>query len=178
MNSERYRSSLVIDKTWCGSALSPDEYIHVSLCLTELQLVVEIDAPFYSDPPPNGPAGTTWALWEHEVVEVFILGDSESCLEVELGPYGHYLLLLLHGQRNIIARDLPMVFHQEIEGGRWHGRCQIARKWLPEGELKANAYAIHGAGEERVYQACYALEGEQPDFHQFSAFRPVHWVEG
>jgi hypothetical protein len=175
---ERFKSRLVIDKTWCGCALSEDEHAHLSLHLSETQLVIDVDAPFYCDPSPDGPVGTTWALWEHEVMEIFILGEQERYLEVELGPYGHYLLLLLEGQRNIIARDLPMKFHREIEGGRWRGRSEIERKWLPKGDLKVNAYGIHGQGEERVHQACYALVGDRPDFHQLSACRPIRWTEG
>ena len=34
-------------------------------------------------------------------------------------------------------------------------------------------YAIHGVGEDRVYEALYESRGPQPDFHRLEKFRPV-----
>ena len=55
-------------------------------------LRVAVDAPAHGDPPPctpeGGPApvGATWALWDHEVVELFVLGADDHYTELELGP--------------------------------------------------------------------------------------------
>lgn len=42
------------------------------------------------------------------VVEMFFLNDNEEYLEVELGPWGEHLLLLLKGERNTINHSLPL----------------------------------------------------------------------
>lgn len=42
------------------------------------------------------------------VVEMFFLNDKEEYLEVELGPWGEHLLLLLKGERNTINHSLPL----------------------------------------------------------------------
>lgn len=42
------------------------------------------------------------------VVEMFFLNDKDEYLEVELGPWGEHLLLLLKGERNTINHSLPL----------------------------------------------------------------------
>ena len=39
------------------------------------RLTIEMDAPYFDDPAPTDPIGTTWALWNYEVVELFLVGD-------------------------------------------------------------------------------------------------------
>ena len=118
--------------------------------LQDEALVIEVDAPFYADPAPKGPPGSTWALWEHEVVEVFLMGQGESYTEVELGPHGHHLVLRLLGRRNIVERELPIEFEAHVEGDRWKGRARVPNSCLPDPILRLNAYAIHGTGAGRI----------------------------
>lgn len=42
------------------------------------------------------------------VVEMFFLNKNDEYLEVELGPWGQHLLLLLQGERNAIKHSLPL----------------------------------------------------------------------
>lgn len=42
------------------------------------------------------------------VVEMFFLNKNDEYLEVELGPWGQHLLLLLKGERNAIKHSLPL----------------------------------------------------------------------
>ena len=71
---EDARPNLAIDRTWDGQHIGDDEAVELRLSQRGDTLRVEVDAPFHGDPPPPGPPGPTWALWEHEVVELFLLG--------------------------------------------------------------------------------------------------------
>ena len=78
--------------------------------------------------PPPGPAGSTDELWNHEVVEVFIMGRAERYLEIEMSPHGHYLALKLQGARNIVTKEIPLDYHvirnkagPTLYGTRWTG---------------------------------------------------------
>jgi len=42
------------------------------------------------------------------VVEAFFLGTDDRYLEVEVGPHGHYLVLQLHGSRNLVRDHVPI----------------------------------------------------------------------
>ena len=144
---------LQITADWRGLAVPPDEHVQVWVERDQDGLVVSVEAPFHGDPPPNGPPGPTWALWEHEVVEVFLVGVGEPVpyLEVELGPHGHHLVLVLEGVRNAVRHSMELEYTASIEGDRWTGRARIPAGWLPPAPLRLNAYAIHGAGAERRY---------------------------
>jgi hypothetical protein len=80
---------------------------------------INIQAPFYDDPkPPGGVEGESYfKLWEHEVVEVFFLSHddcNDRYLEVEFGPYGQHLGLILDGTRNAIKHTFPMEYSAKI----------------------------------------------------------------
>lgn len=160
----------LVNRTWDGSLLDEDVVARVQLCLDPTHLVVVVDAPFHGDPPPGRPPGSTERLWEHEVVEVFLVGAEDDYLEVELGPHGHYLVLRLHGYRNVVARQLPLDYAVAISGQRWRGQGRLPRSCVPQGVLRGNAFAIHGAGAERRHLAAHAVCGERPDFHRIAAF--------
>lgn len=169
---------LPIDLTWDGAPAEPGERALVRLRPEDEALRVEVEAPFHGDPPPEGQPGPTWALWEHEVVELFILGPDQRYLELELGPHGHHLLLLLHGRRTITERLLPLQLEVAVIGDRWTARAWLPWALLPPGPHHVNATAIHGQGEGRRYLSHVALGGEQPDFHRLEAFVPVPASDG
>jgi hypothetical protein len=113
-------------------------------------------------------------LWNHEVVELFIAGAGAAYLEVELGPWGHHLVLQLAGVRQPIAQALPMsVSTRRCGDQHWTGEARIPRAWLPAGPHRVNAYWISGVGERRVYGCHEPLPGSHPDFHQPDRFVPV-----
>jgi len=139
----------------------------VSLDLGSDQHVgLRIDAPFRQDPAPKDEVGPTWALWEHEVVELFLVGDGGDYLEIEVGPYGHYLILSLDKPRVISKKLLPAAVTSEISGARWTASVVFSVDLLPEQICRANAFAIHGLGPDRTYLAHSSLPAEKPDFHQ------------
>ena len=165
---------IVIDQLWDGQPARADETVTVRLeGGGDDFLLLHIDAPFHGDPAPEAPAGPTWALWEHEVVELFVLGLNERYLEVEVGPHGHHLVLRLVGVRNATERLLPLAVDARIDGDRWTATAWIPRGYLPTGASHLNATAVHGVGEARRYLSWAPLPGDAPDFHRIEAFRAV-----
>ncbi|XP_072171346.1 UPF0462 protein C4orf33 homolog [Diadema setosum] len=145
-------------------------------------IIIEVVAPFYDDPPPPVPSGSSQpGLWDYEVVEAFFLGEEDKYLEVEICPHGQYLVLQLHGARNIIKEGLPLEFVALIQDDRslWRGSAKLPAAYLPGGLRRFNAYAIHGTGAEREYESLYPAEGGKhdcPDFHRLEYFRDVDWT--
>jgi len=132
-----------------------------------------VDAPFHGDPPPAAAPGPVDRLWDYEVVELFLLGEDERYLEIELGPGGHHLVLALAGRRELVASGLPLDFAAHIDGARWSGRASLPLHRLPPGLRAANAYAIHGTGPARRHLAAHPVPGPLPDFHRLDAFPPL-----
>jgi len=160
----------VIGNFWNGERASPGEHVTLRAQLDPQRLTVEVDAPFHDDPPPTAPRGRCDGLWEFEVVELFLVGENERYLEIELGAHGHYLLLELSGPRRVVRSDLECDYDVSRRGARWSGRAAIARDLLPPGLRRWNAFAIHGLGPGRRYLAAHPLPGERPDFHRIADF--------
>src|SRR5690606_15598739 len=142
-----------------------DEAVDVRLAWVRGGLGLWVDAPLHGDPPPAAPPGATDHLWEHEVVEVFLAGRPTAdgripYTEVEIGPWGHHLVLRLRGVRQVEARGLPLALEVTRSGRRWRAEAVLDRIHLPDLPLFANAYAIHGQGAVRRYLAWNAVPGE------------------
>lgn len=168
---ETYR--LNVDRNWDGSPAAPNERVEIVFSLEAGSVAVEVDAPFYGDPPPSGPAGEKDGLWNHEVVELFLLGKDGRYLEIELGPHGHFLILELHGVRKVSGRLAPAYCATRIDGSRWHGLLKLT----PDAALlpftHANGYAMHDEENTRRHLAASPVPGERPDFHQPARFIPL-----
>lgn len=161
-----------ITHLWDGTPGRPDEAVTVEVTLGA-QLAIHVDAPLHGDPAPAGPPGPTWMLWEHEVVELFVLGAGGAYTEIEIGPHGHHLVLQLDGVRSIAARELPLSLTVDTRDGRWRATAALDAALLPAGPHRVNAYAIHGVGDARRYLAWAPVPGDGPDFHRLEHFRPV-----
>jgi hypothetical protein len=170
--------TLLISSTWDGNALRAAEISEVRFFKENGELTVLVDAPFFGDPPPPAKPGPTDELWEHEVVELFLLGRDERYLEIELGPHGHHLVLQLHGRRNVTAKGLPIRYETEILGQRWRGAALVPLSYLPPGIERANAYAMHGPPDHRRYSAAFPVPGATPDFHRLEGFGRIEWPPG
>lgn len=170
------RSGLVearIDRTWDGKEIPESDVAVVTLRFGDRRLEVEVDAPLNGDPPPPSAPGPTEALWNHEVVEVFLLGSS-GYLEVELGPHGHYLVMELGAPRVVETSLIPIEYSvRNREGSRWQARAVIENHWLPAGLDRFNAYRICGLTPQRRYLAAFPMPGEKPDFHKLECFGPL-----
>jgi hypothetical protein len=166
---------LIVASTWDGEPIDADERVRVRLRLTARDLRIAVRAPFHDDPPPPGEPGATDRLWEHEVVEIFIAGAAGEggavpYTEVELSPWGHHWVLQLHGVRRVVTSGLPLAFRTWRHGDAWLGAARLDRALLPPPPWRANAFAIHGTGDERRYLAATSLPGSHADFHQPERF--------
>ena len=161
---------LEIGSTWDGVPVGSGERVVITLSADPDSLRIAVEAPLHGDPPPPGPPGPCWALWEHEVVELFIVGADDHYTEVELSPHGHHLLLRLKGTRQITERMLPLHFHAHISGLRWSGVAALPWRLIPPAPRRINAFAIHGVGEQRRYLAATPVPGPAPDFHRLECF--------
>ena len=172
--ASRPACELIVASTWNGEAIPANEQVRVRLRLDARALRLAIDAPFHGDPPPSGAPGPTDWLWEHEVVELFVAGAADESgvpyTEIELSPWGHHLVLRLHGVRRRVAERLPIAFRARRRGDRWLGAARLDRALLPPPPWRVNAFAIHGTREARHYLAATPMPGESPDFHQPERF--------
>ncbi len=164
--------TLTVNQTWDGQPLAAPEQAVVELTARADGLHVRLDAPLHGDPPPPGLPGPTPGLWNHEVVEVFVLGPEAHYTEIEIGPMGHHLVLRLEGRRRPVAEGLPLRVSVGRSGSRWQADAFLAIEHLPPRPWSVNAYAIHGQGAQRRYLAAHAVPGPQPDFHRLDAFAP------
>jgi len=166
-------SSLEIVHDWRGQPIGQQEVVRFDLALDATALTIDVRAPLHGDPPPPGPAGSFDGLWNHEVVELFLLGDGEHYLEIELGPWGHYLVLELSGRRCVARSGGDIDFEVRRGHTGWTGRAVIPAAWIPKPVGLGNAYAIHGLGPARRYRALHPVSGPQPDFHRLEDFGPI-----
>lgn len=160
-----------IKHTWDGCPLETSA--HVRLQLEQEQeggLIVSVDAPFHDDPAPTSSVGSTWELWNHEVVELFLVRQDGSYLEIEIGPHGHFLVLDLSAPRVIRTRHLPATLTVTRTESRWSGRIEVQVECPLASIVRANAFAIHGTGDTRQFLAASPLPGIAPDFHQPERF--------
>ena len=97
------QESFLIEGTWDGQPIDHSP-ARLTLESGENQVTVRIEAPYFNDlAPPGGKAGEAFfKLWDYEVVEAFFLNSEEKYLELEFGPHGQHLMLMLNGNRNAI----------------------------------------------------------------------------
>lgn len=171
---------LQIQTTWNNVSIPKSHRVNVQLYL-DRDLTIRFASKFYNDPklPANTPIGIMDDLFNYEVVEVFLLGKDEQYLEVELGPFGQYLVLQLKGYRNVVKSKIKIdQVTCRIEDNHWNGTIVIPKSLLPPDITHLNAYAIYGSGDKRTYLALYpAPENNanytKPDFHRLELFQPT-----
>ncbi len=185
----RYRTNTMtmkfkIENLWNSVSITNHRPIEITLSSSNDKdhLLVEIDAPFFNDPPPisSSSPGPFPELWNYEVVELFFLSSSTNhYLELEFSPHGHYLVLLLTDRRKLLKQLLPLPFYQvEFPSkDRWIGRAHIPRSLFSGHVDRFNAYAIHGQAAQRTYESLYPanINSEQPDFHRLEFFQALNF---
>jgi hypothetical protein len=169
--------ALQTTSTWDGEQARTDEVANLTVSETSSGLVLGIDAPYHADPAPSSDVGSLWKLWDWEVVELFLLGSEDHYVEIEVGPHGHYLALLLEGERNIVGHGYVLDVTTSIVDSRWNATVHIPSRLLPSKPWRANAYAIHGVDTERRYLAMFPVPGPQPDYHRLAFFRSVDQLD-
>ena len=95
--------SFEIERTWDDKPIDHEPAV-VTLMSAEDDLIIKVTAPFFDDPAPDTDrkGEAFFKLWDYEVVEAFFLNNKEQYLELEFGPHGQHLSLLLNGNRNAI----------------------------------------------------------------------------
>ena len=159
-----------IASLWNGGPARGDEIVLVRVRALEGFLLIQVEAPFHKNPAPPLPKGPCWGLWDYEVVELFVVGSLDAYTEIELGPHGHHLVLKFQKRREAFESELPIDYSSEIQGDCWKGEARIPWSYLPEDPGGANAYAIHGEGEQRRFLSVFPVLGPDPDFHRIEQF--------
>lgn len=170
----------LIQTTWDNKPVSHEPTKVILQKSNKDEVIMEITAHFFNDPPaPDGKSGEPFnKLWDYEVVEAFFLGKEEKYLEVEFSPHGQHLLLFLSGAGNAIKMCLPVEYVARISGNSWHGVAKIPASYFPPSVYLFNAYAIHGSGDDRVYESLYPVQTghfENPNFHRLEFFRYIQF---
>ena len=162
---------LQIASTWDGQPAAADEVASIRLSRTAGGLRLDVDAPWHGDPSPPHAPGSCDGLWNFEVVELFLVSAAQRYLEIELGPYGHYLALRFDGIRHRVGLPLDLADLQcHRRSGRWSAVTDLPWTWLAAPIESVNAFAIHGQGPHRRYLAHAATGGESRNFHRLGAY--------
>jgi hypothetical protein len=88
-------------------------------------------------------------------------------------------ILLVNGVWSITSLYLRMSQLNELfvtadyDKQTWKGSAWIPLEYFPPGVSKFNAYAIHGVGDDRRYEALFPVPGDFPDFHRLHHFQPI-----
>eukprot|EP00095_Tigriopus_kingsejongensis_P007730 maker-scaffold1133_size60293-snap-gene-0.6 protein:Tk07730 transcript:maker-scaffold1133_size60293-snap-gene-0.6-mRNA-1 annotation:"upf0462 protein c4orf33-like protein" len=172
-------------KQWDGKDITDhDPKISATFEETNDGLRIQFSAPFFDDPKPSeSKAGEAfYQLWDFEVVEFFFLardGTDNHYLELEFGPHGQHLALLLTGDKTCLEHSLPLEYTSEIERDSmtWTGLVFVPYAYFPPGVTHFNVYGIHASGPKvppgsRVYEALFPVPGDGPNFHRTNHFGP------
>lgn len=161
-----------IESEWSGEALGDGFAVEVH------EGGVRVEGPFFGeDRRPEG-EGFCGRLWEHEVVEVFLAEEGGRYVEIEVGPFGHWLVLAFDGYRQGgVVHGVVNSVNVALNEGRWRGELSLERGWW-SGVLArsgvGNAFAIHGVGGRRRYCAAFVPgDGSRPDFHRRDTYRAL-----
>lgn len=178
------KAELVIARTWSGDPVAVAAQVVVAIENDAVH--VAVTAHFRGDPPPPGPPCALPGLWNFEVVELFIVGApyhrSAPYLELEVGPFGHWLAWSFSGYREKSAEHTVTPPDVRRDVSTWEAQWRLPIAALPPGPWRVNAFAIHGPPDARVYLAATSLGGERPDFHRVDEFvtsfvnQPTHGV--
>src|SRR5688500_4801168 len=103
------------------------------------------------------------------------MNEKGHYLEVEVGPHGHWLVLLFDGFRNCVktGEEIELDVINRIVFDTWVCDVEIPLAYVPANITRFNAYALHGEGDERHYEALGpVLDGslKKPDFHRKEYF--------
>ncbi|XP_046655409.1 uncharacterized protein LOC124348996 isoform X2 [Daphnia pulicaria] len=178
--------SFQIATSWKGKELLSNETVdlHVQLDASLTNLILNVSAPFYNDPAPEKTNGGPFAdLYKYEVVHLYLLGYPDlKYLEIELGPWGHYLVVFWNGYYNKVGSlDSPLKYSFNRFGSHWNGSATIPLTYLPPRVYAMNAHSTHGADEKRQSNSLYPVpEGSNqssPDYHNLKNYKFVDLTE-
>ncbi len=167
--------SLRITQLWDATTCPDDRlWAQVDLSQSPEGLLVRASAPLlHEQSVPEAPMGSRVdKLWEHDVVELFLVGPGHEYLELELGAGGHFLVLgfsSMRKQSNTYEKFHPIVRFERTAEKMWMSELILPWKMIPENLRALNAFAIQ-AGQ---FMAHTPVPGDKPDFHQPDYFSAV-----
>uniref|UniRef100_A0A915K3M9 Uncharacterized protein n=1 Tax=Romanomermis culicivorax TaxID=13658 RepID=A0A915K3M9_ROMCU len=180
--------NFVIDKTWDGEPVDHQPFrVHLEWVFQRQRgkphkraVKVTMEGPLFDDPPPADELGGFCPeLYNYECFEIFFANNRDQYLEVEIGPHGHFLVLLLNGRRQPFndGSELDLQIENVFVGADvWRSTFEIPLAYFPPNLSKFNAYALHGLGPERKYDALFPVTDgtyDEPDFHRLEFFQPL-----
>lgn len=157
-----------IQKLWNGEP-SPDERLWARVFLSQERagLRVRVVSPMLHEQSiPDAPMGTRVdGLWNHDVVEIFLVGPGHRYLEIELGAGGHFLVLGFESirRRSQAYEDFaPVVRYEKTHEKEWTSDVLIPWEMIPDNVRAVNMFAILSG----QFLAFSPVPGEKPDYHQ------------
>ncbi|KAI6212078.1 hypothetical protein M3Y96_00502100 [Aphelenchoides besseyi] len=177
--------SVCIDKTWDNKPIEDHDPISIQMNWLfqkmdgephKRAIRVQITATLFDDPEaPNDFCGPCSDLYNYECVELFFMNEQGQYLEVELGPHGHWLVLLHESYRKCFnnGEEIELEVQNRFDGDQWICTAEIPLAYLPGAVTRFNCYALHGSGENRHYEALGPMTDgllKTPDFHRKEYF--------
>lgn len=128
--------SFNVEKSWNGTNLSANETVQLRISVKDnSSLILTIDAPFYNDtaPPALGnAAGPYQSLKNFEVVHFFLLNSKKEYLEIQVGPFGHYMVAFWpYWNGSSTISNYSINYNVSRQESRWSGRAIIPLSYLP-----------------------------------------------
>ncbi len=163
-----------INSMWNGSPASGELHAQVQLRPKNDGLFVRVRGQsLVEQERPHEPEGSRVdGLWRYDVIEIFLVGANNHYIEVELGAFGHWLVLGFNGVRalsNTYIDFAPRISHQRTQES-WESCMLIPWNLLPLPIVRMNAFAIL-KGEFLAFQK---VPGAKPDFHQPQIYPEFH----
>jgi hypothetical protein len=161
--------SLALTKQWNGTPAPFATHALVRLSCAETGLRIHVSAKHQKPAMiPPLPQGRLDGLWNYDVVEVFLVGEDGTYLEVELGAGGHWLVLSFSGvrERSDDHNGLALDVVHRVTPKHWESETVIPWSIVPPRVSRLNAFAIHGG----TFLAYRSVPGHEPDFHQPASY--------
>ncbi|KAK8787472.1 hypothetical protein V5799_022754, partial [Amblyomma americanum] len=148
-----------ISKSCNGSEVPGQPYLFHLAMVEEDELPLEMKGAFYDDTcqPPGPAGGSSIYLKDYEVFQIAFLGADGYYTQVDVGPYGHYLVTLGNVAGSVIKMDLTLSYAANVDRYRslWRASVRIPVGHLPPGAHSLNAWARYGRTSDRRELALY-----------------------
>lgn len=169
---------LGISSDWFGAPLDPPLAFSLTADTKNLWFVATRQSEAFTH-PASSPGAFTPELWKYDTAELFIADSkTERYIEFNLAPNGAWWAAEFSSPR-VLSELQPdfqshVIPHADDKPGQWLATLAIPLDFLKEAidfgaETKANITFILNSPAQ-TFHSIAKLPGDQPDFHQPSAF--------